>query len=72
LNKVSSNNIRSDSVSFDRYDIRNAFDLVIGDDHEAFPHIIHDIIKKLIAGMDSESQKALFYFAFDERVFNWL
>jgi hypothetical protein len=72
LNKVSSNSIKSEFVEFDRYDIRNAFDLVIGDDHQAFPHIIHDIIKKLVAGMGSESQSALFYFAFDERTFNWL
>lgn len=67
-----STDIRSETIEYDRYDVRNAFDLVMGD-AQAFPsRLQHLVLKMLKRPMSSESVSALLYFSFDERVFNWL
>lgn len=62
--------LRSDFYEFDRYDLRNSFDLVIGASHTAFPTKLKDLIKSYIPGMSDENLNALFFFKFEERVFN--
>lgn len=64
---IMNTDLRSEFYEFDRYDLRNAFDLVIGS-HSRFPNEVETLIKSYIKDMGSESLKALFYFSFDERV----
>lgn len=65
-------NLKSEFIEFDRYDLRNAFDLVIGASHQVYPNELEKILESYIHGMDSESLKALKFFNFEERVFHWL
>lgn len=62
--------IRSEFFEFDRYDLRNSFDLVIGADHQAFPSQLKLLIKSYIAGLSDNDLEALFFFNFEERVFH--
>jgi hypothetical protein len=64
--------LRTEFASFDRYDLRNAFDLVMGPTHRSYPEKLESIMLKYIHSMDSESFSALKYFNFNEEVFNWL
>jgi hypothetical protein len=63
-------NLKSEFIEFDRYDLRNAFDLVIGASHQVYPNELEKILESYIHGMDSESLKALKYFNFKEREFH--
>jgi hypothetical protein len=63
-------NIKSEFIEFDRYDLRNAFDLVIGASHQNYPSELENILKTYIHGMDSESFGTLKYFNFEERDFH--
>lgn len=63
-------NLKSEFIEFDRYDLRNAFDLVIGASHQSYPSELEKILESYIHNMDSESLKALKFFNFDERVFH--
>jgi hypothetical protein len=64
--------LHSEFYEFDRYDLRNSFDLVMGASHQVFPSKIQELIKsKLASGsLNKDDLGALFYFNFDERVFN--
>jgi len=42
----------------------------MGASHKAFPTKVKELIMSYIKDLDVESQGALFYFSFNERVFN--
>jgi hypothetical protein len=65
-----SKGLKPEFKEFDRYDLRNSFDLVMGASHKAFPTKVKELIMSYIKELDVESQGALFYFSFNERVFN--
>jgi len=60
-------NVRSEFNEFDRFDLRNAFDLVMGKEHSKFE--TQELIRSLVPDMSSESFSALLYFNFNEKAF---
>jgi hypothetical protein len=63
--------VRSEFYEFDRYDLRNSFDLVMGRSHTEFPSKLRELMKTY-STMSDENLNALFFFNFGEREFNWL
>jgi hypothetical protein len=63
-------NVRSEFNEFDRFDLRNAFDLVMGKEHSKFA--TQELIRSLVPDMSSESFSALLYFNYTDKVFEWL
>jgi len=62
--------LKSEFFEFDRYDLRNSFDLVMGASHQTFPTELKDLIKSYIPDLPNNDLQALFFFNFEERVFN--
>jgi hypothetical protein len=62
-------NVRLEFNEFDRYDLRNAFDLVMGKEHSQFK--TKELILSLTPNMPKELVDSLLYFNFTERVFQW-
>lgn len=69
---VMNEGVRLEHSDYDKYDLRNAFDLVIGRAHTDYPNKLKELSLKYIHDMDSESLSALLFFNFNERVFLWL